>query len=73
MEVFSQIFRYLIVIGLMIVMLGAALIIAPVSGHIGWRIYRSWSGLALKIFGVKVVNKFDGDESKLDKDFHITA
>jgi 1-acyl-sn-glycerol-3-phosphate acyltransferase len=66
MEVVNQIFRYLVVVGLMIIMLGAALIVALVSGHIGWRIYRSWCSVSLKIFGVEIVNKFDGDESQLD-------
>ncbi|MFK8021130.1 MAG: lysophospholipid acyltransferase family protein [Pseudomonadales bacterium] len=66
MEVVSQLFKYLVAISLMVVMLGMALVIAPFSAHIGWRIYRCWSGLALRIFGVEVESKFEYDESQLD-------
>lgn len=66
MEVTNQVLRYIVVIGLMIIMLGAALIVALISTYTGWRIYRSWCGIALKVFGVEVVNKFDGEVSQLD-------
>jgi 1-acyl-sn-glycerol-3-phosphate acyltransferase len=66
METISQVTRYLLVIFLMVLLLGAALMVAPISGHAGWRIYRSWNNIALKIFGIEVENKFDGNASQLD-------
>jgi len=66
MDLVSQIVRYLVVIILMIIMLGATLIVGLASIDTGWRIYRSWCRIALKIFGVEIEVKFDGDESQLD-------
>lgn len=66
METIGQIIRYTIVIGLMVPMLGAALLFSLISPNIGWRIFRNWSKIALRIFGVKVETEFECDPSQLD-------
>lgn len=67
MDTASQIVRYVIVVILMIPMLGAALIVSPVSGTASWRLYKSWNQLSLWLFGVKVESRFEGDASQLDQ------
>lgn len=66
MNEISQVFRYAVAIGCMVPMLGMALLVAPVSGGISWRIIRSWNNIALGLFGVKVETEFEGDPSQLD-------
>ena len=66
MSTISQILKYALVISLMVPMLGMALLVAPISGNMGWRIIRSWNSIALTIFGVKVEIDFVGDPSQLD-------
>lgn len=66
MDTISQIIRYVFVIALMVPLLGTALIIAPVSGNMGWRIIRTWNFIALRIFGITVEIQFEGDTSQLD-------
>ena len=65
MGTITQLLKYFVVICLMVVMLGAALIVAPVSSNVGWRICRRWNKLALGVFGVEVENQFVDDPSKL--------
>ncbi len=50
----------------MIPMLAIAIIIAPFSRKLGWRMVRSWKKTALAIFGVKVELEFEGNPSQLD-------
>lgn len=66
MDTISQIARYVVAVAVMVPMLGVALIVAPFSGDMGWRFVRSWSKLALSIFGVEVEVDFEGDPSQLD-------
>jgi 1-acyl-sn-glycerol-3-phosphate acyltransferase len=66
LDTLSQLLRYALVVGLMIPMLGAALIIALFSKDLSWRIVRCWNKLALAIFGVKVTVEFAGNPSQLD-------
>lgn len=66
MDTFSQLVRYSIVLVLMIFMLGAALIIGAVSPDAGWRIYRCWNSMALRVFGIEVESRFDGDPSQYE-------
>lgn len=54
MDIFNQLIRYPLSISLMIPMLGAALIVAPVSLDRSWRIIRSWSRTTMKIFGIVI-------------------
>ena len=66
MGIISQPFKYAVVIFLMVIMLGLALIVAPISVNTGWRICRSWNIVALRVFGVEVESQFDGDPEQLD-------
>jgi 1-acyl-sn-glycerol-3-phosphate acyltransferase len=66
MRTLDQLFRYSVVIFLMVFMLGAALIIGVFSVNVGCRIARGWNIIALKIFGVEVENQFEGSPSALD-------
>ena len=66
MGTINQLIRYSAVIVLMIIMLGTALIIAPISTTAGWRIFRSWCVVALKIFGIEVESQFDSSPSQFD-------
>lgn len=67
MLIISQLARYFVVITLMVPMLGAALLVGPVSSHTGWRIVHCWNKLALKIFGVEVECRFADEASQLDR------
>jgi 1-acyl-sn-glycerol-3-phosphate acyltransferase len=67
MDTINQLIRYSVVLCLMVPMLGVALIVALISGHVSWRIYRSWNMIALRVFGVEVENRFDSDASQRDR------
>ena len=66
MGTINQLIRNSAVIVLMIIMLGTALIIALISTTAGWRIFRSWCVVALKIFGIEVESQFDSSPSQFD-------
>ena len=66
MNTVSQLCRYAVVSVLMVLMLGAALLISPFSREVAWRLYRSWSRIALKLFGVEVESRFHGSPTQLD-------
>jgi 1-acyl-sn-glycerol-3-phosphate acyltransferase len=67
MDIFSQLIRYALSIGLMIPMIGVAIIVAPFSLDNSWRILRNWHRITMKIFGVIVEVKFEGDRSQLEE------
>jgi len=67
MDTFKQLIRYILSITLMAPMLGAAIIVAPISLDRSWRIIKGWSHTTMKIFGVVVEVKFDNDKSQLEE------
>jgi 1-acyl-sn-glycerol-3-phosphate acyltransferase len=67
MDTFNQLIRYALSIGLMVPMLGAALVVSPISLDLSWRIFRNWNRITMKIFGVVVEVKFDNDQSQLEE------
>lgn len=66
METISQIIRYALVIGLMVPMLSIALLVGLLSSDTGWRVFRSWCTISLKIFGIEVRTEFEDGPSQLD-------
>lgn len=67
MDTFNQLIRYALSIGLMVPMLGAALVVAPISMYLSWRLIGNWNRATLKIFGIVVDVKFDNDQSQLEQ------
>jgi 1-acyl-sn-glycerol-3-phosphate acyltransferase len=67
MDIFSQLIRYALSISLMVPILGAAIVVAPVSLDSSWRLIRSWNRTTMKIFGVVVEVKFENDQSQLEE------
>lgn len=67
MNTLSQLLRYGAVIGLMVPMLGTALLVSPVSSTLGWQIVRKWSRMALWFFGVAVELQYENEPSHLDQ------
>lgn len=67
MDIFNQLIRYVLSIGLMVPMLVAAIVVAPISLDRSWRIIRNWTRTTMKIFGIVVEVKFENDQSQLDE------
>lgn len=67
MDIINQLIRYVLSISLMVPMLGAAVVVAPISLDRSWRIIRSWSQTTMKIFGVVVEVKFENGQSQLEE------
>lgn len=67
MDIINQLIRYVLSISLMAPMLGAAIIVAPISLDSSWRIIRSWGHTTMKIFGVVVEVKFENGQSQLEQ------
>ncbi|MFT5282611.1 MAG: 1-acyl-sn-glycerol-3-phosphate acyltransferase [Yoonia sp.] len=67
MDTFNQLIRYALSIALMVPMLGAALIVAPISLDLSWIIARNWNRTMMKIFGIAVEVKFDSKQSQLEE------
>ena len=62
----DQLARYALVICTMVFMLGSALLVSLFSADTGWRIVRSWSRLALGVFGVRVECEYEESASQLE-------
>jgi 1-acyl-sn-glycerol-3-phosphate acyltransferase len=67
MDTLSQFIRYALSVGLMAPMLGVAIVVAPISLDLSWRIIRNWNRATMKIFGVVIEVKFEGDQSQLEE------
>ena len=67
MDIFNQLIRYALSIVLMVPMLGAAIVVAPISLDCSWRIIRNWNRATMNIFGVVVEVKFEDEQSQLEE------
>ena len=63
----SQILRYSVVLMLMVPMLGGALIVAPISGDLGWHMVRAWNRAALAIFGITLEVQYEVGPEQLEQ------
>lgn len=67
MDTASQIARYSLAAALMVPLLGGALIIAPVSDGLSWRMVQAWNRAALSIFGISFEVQYEEGAEQLDQ------
>jgi len=49
----------------MVPILGAAIVVAPISLDLSWRIARNWNRTTMTVFGILVEVKLDNEQSQL--------